>query len=78
MERIVTEEWNADWEKDVEPNFINLWKTQGEKGIVRRGYVLKEIEEFDGELIRDGIKHGSTADIIAAALFIAILGGLGV
>jgi len=30
-ERIVTEEWNADWEKDVEPNFVNLWKTEGEK-----------------------------------------------
>ncbi len=25
MGRLVTEEWNADWEKDVEPNFVNLW-----------------------------------------------------
>ena len=46
------------------------------KEIVRRGYVLKEMEEFDGELIGEGINPGSTADIIAAALFIAILGGL--
>ena len=46
------------------------------KGIVNRGYELKEIEEFDDELIREGINPGSTADIIAAALFIAILGGL--
>ena len=34
MERIVTREWNADWEKDVEPNFVNLWKSQGKKKIV--------------------------------------------
>ncbi len=46
------------------------------KAIVTGGYELNEIEEFDEELIRDGINPGSTADIIAAALFIAILGGL--
>ncbi|MEA1998061.1 MAG: triphosphoribosyl-dephospho-CoA synthase, partial [Euryarchaeota archaeon] len=40
------------------------------------GYEHNEIAEFDEELIRDGINPGSTADIIAAALFIAILGGL--
>jgi hypothetical protein len=34
MERIVTEEWDADWEKDVEPNFINAWEMQGEKKII--------------------------------------------
>jgi ribosomal protein S18 acetylase RimI-like enzyme len=37
MEKIVTEEWNADWEKDVEPNFVNLWKSQGEKKIIEVG-----------------------------------------
>jgi triphosphoribosyl-dephospho-CoA synthase len=46
------------------------------KEIVSSGYELKEIEEFDEELIKEGINPGSTADIIAAALFIAILGGL--
>ncbi|MCW3129977.1 MAG: triphosphoribosyl-dephospho-CoA synthase [Methanophagales archaeon] len=46
------------------------------KGIVRGGYELKEIEEFDEELIEEGVNPGSTADVIAAALFIAILGGL--
>lgn len=46
------------------------------KVIVNRGYELKEIEEFDEELIREGINPGSTADIMAAALFITILGGL--
>ncbi len=44
--------------------------------IVGRGYKRKEIEEFDRALIREGLNPGSTADIIAAALFITILGGL--
>jgi len=34
MEKIATKEWNVDWEKDVEPNFVNLWKTQGEEKII--------------------------------------------
>jgi len=46
------------------------------KAIVGGGYKLKEIEQFDEDLIKAGINPGSTADIIAAALFIAILGGL--
>jgi triphosphoribosyl-dephospho-CoA synthase len=44
--------------------------------IVKRGYQRKEMEEFDEELVREGLNPGSTADIIAAALFITILGGL--
>ena len=46
------------------------------KEIVNSGYVRKEIEEFNEVLIREGINPGSTADIIAAALFVDILGGL--
>lgn len=34
MERIVTEEWGANWENDVEPNFVNAWKSQGRKKII--------------------------------------------
>ncbi|MHC1599562.1 MAG: GNAT family N-acetyltransferase [Candidatus Methanospirareceae archaeon] len=34
MERIVTEEWIADWVKDVEPNFVNMWKSHGKKKII--------------------------------------------
>jgi triphosphoribosyl-dephospho-CoA synthase len=44
--------------------------------IVNRGYERKEIELFDDELVREGLNPGSTADIIAAALFVSILGGL--
>lgn len=44
--------------------------------IVNRGYEREEIEELDAELIKEGLNPGSTADIISAALFISILGGL--
>ena len=46
------------------------------RGIVDRGYRRGELEEFDHELIKAGINPGSSADLIAAALFIAILQGL--
>ncbi len=41
--------------------------------------VLKDkgqIKQFDEQLIREGINPGSTADIIAGSLFIALLGGM--
>jgi triphosphoribosyl-dephospho-CoA synthase len=46
------------------------------KQIVTEGYKRAEIEALDDELVREGLNPGSTADIIAAALFISILGGL--
>ncbi len=46
------------------------------RGIVEGGYRRDELEEFDRELIAAGINPGSSADMIAAALFIAILQGL--
>ncbi|MBN1762330.1 MAG: triphosphoribosyl-dephospho-CoA synthase [Methanomicrobia archaeon] len=44
--------------------------------IVSQGYKRAEIETFDNELVRERLNPGSTADIIAAALFISIFGGL--
>jgi triphosphoribosyl-dephospho-CoA synthase len=44
--------------------------------IVKGGFKRKEIEDFDDELVKKGLNPGSTADIIAAALFVSILGGL--
>jgi triphosphoribosyl-dephospho-CoA synthase len=38
--------------------------------------VPEEIAEFDVELRKEGINPGSSADIIVAALFLAILDGL--
>jgi len=69
---------------EVEDTFVKMkfgtekskYVKEQAKVIVNGGYELKEIEEFDKELIKEGINPGSTADIMAAALFIAILGGL--
>jgi ribosomal protein S18 acetylase RimI-like enzyme len=44
MEKIVTREWNADWEKDVEPNFVNMWKTGGKKKIIINS--IQIVEQF--------------------------------
>jgi len=69
---------------DEEDTFITMkfgtrkstYVQQKAQWIVTKGYKRKEIEEFDEELIREGLNPGSTADIIAAALFISILSGL--
>ncbi|HIH37203.1 MAG TPA: triphosphoribosyl-dephospho-CoA synthase [Methanocellales archaeon] len=37
---------------------------------------LDAIHDFDGELIREGINPGSTADMVIGSLFIALLGGM--
>jgi triphosphoribosyl-dephospho-CoA synthase len=39
-------------------------------------YLLSAAQEFDNELLKKRINPGSTADIIIAGLFIALLGGL--
>jgi triphosphoribosyl-dephospho-CoA synthase len=44
--------------------------------VINQGYKCKEVEELDEELIREELNPRSTADIIAAALFVSILGGL--
>ena len=46
------------------------------KEIVDDGCKHEEILAFDNELVRAGLNPGSTADLIAAALFLCILGGL--
>ncbi|HDS45708.1 MAG TPA: triphosphoribosyl-dephospho-CoA synthase [Methanomicrobia archaeon] len=46
------------------------------KEIVDNGCKHEELEAFDNELVRARLNPGSTADLIAAALFLCILGGL--
>lgn len=46
------------------------------KQLVATGCSRDELEAFDAELVGAGLNPGSSADIIAAALFISILGGL--
>ena len=77
MERIVTEEWNADWEKDVEPNFVNLWKTEGEKKIIEAdnrcvGYFWFEQPQEEKEIFINSIqiveqfqRKGSGTEVIS-------------
>jgi triphosphoribosyl-dephospho-CoA synthase len=69
---------------EVEDTFITMkfgaarsrYVRERAQQIVSQGYRRAEIEAFDTELIREQLNPGSTADIIAAALFISILGGL--
>ncbi len=61
MERIVTREWNADWKKDIEPNFVNSWKTQGEKKIIEVdnrcvGYFWFEQHQEEKEIFINSIQ----------------------
>ncbi|MBP1946571.1 GNAT family N-acetyltransferase [Methanobacterium petrolearium] len=35
MEKIVSQEWNADWEKDIKPNLIKTWD-KGEKKVIEK------------------------------------------
>lgn len=48
------------------------------KNLIEKGYNSnrKEVEELDKELLKAGINPGTTADIIVAALFLAIINGL--
>lgn len=50
-----------------------LWVSQMASVVLRD---KEQIKRFDEQLIREGINPGSTADIIAASLFIALLGGM--
>ncbi len=64
IERLVTEEWNADWEKDVEPKIVNLWKTQGEKKVVEVdnrfvGYFWFEQHQEEKEIFINSIHINS-------------------
>jgi triphosphoribosyl-dephospho-CoA synthetase len=46
------------------------------KEIVDNGCKHEQIEAFDNELVSARLNPGSTADLIAAALFLCILAGL--
>lgn len=46
------------------------------KHLVATGCTREQLEAFDAELVGAGLNPGSSADIIAAALFISILRGL--
>lgn len=39
MREIIFQDWNADWEREVKPNFINAWK-DGEKKVLEKNNIL--------------------------------------
>lgn len=54
---------------------LSGWETSG-KTAKDFASILPRVQEFDSELLEKRINPGSTADIIIAGLFIALLGGL--
>lgn len=65
----------ADYVSSRAGEIISDWDTLGKKANDFAS-ILPEIQEFDSELLERRINPGSTADIIIAGLFIALLGGL--
>ncbi|MEM2925067.1 MAG: triphosphoribosyl-dephospho-CoA synthase [Methanocellales archaeon] len=50
-----------------------LWVSQMASLVLKN---KEQIKQFDEQLIHEGINPGSTADIIAASIFIALVGGM--
>ncbi|MDI9394015.1 MAG: triphosphoribosyl-dephospho-CoA synthase [Euryarchaeota archaeon] len=65
----------ADYVSSRAGKILSDWETSG-KTANDFVFILPEIQEFDSELLEKRINPGSTADIIIAGLFIALLGGL--
>lgn len=65
----------ADYVSSRAGEILSDWETSGKRA-GDFASILPEIQEFDSELLEKRINPGSTADIIIAGLFIALLGGL--
>ncbi|HIH75467.1 MAG TPA: fumarate hydratase [Methanosarcina sp.] len=65
----------ADYVSFRAGEILSGWETSG-KTAQDFASILPQIQEFDSELLVKKINPGSTADIIIAGLFIALLGGL--
>ncbi|AKB62679.1 MULTISPECIES: triphosphoribosyl-dephospho-CoA synthase [Methanosarcina] len=65
----------ADYVSSRAGEVLSGWEISGKKA-GDFAFILPRIQEFDSELLDKRINPGSTADIIIAALFIALLGGL--
>lgn len=66
----------ADYVSSRAAEILSAW--EGPEGRLTREFslLLPAVQEFDHELLKKRINPGSTADIIIAGLFIALLGGL--
>ncbi|MDY9927498.1 triphosphoribosyl-dephospho-CoA synthase [Methanosarcina sp.] len=65
----------ADYVSYRAGEILSVWETSG-KTASGFASILPAVQEFDSELLEKRINPGSTADIIIAGLFIALLGGL--
>ena len=65
----------ADYVSSRAGEILSDWETSG-KTARDFASILPRVQEFDSELLEKRINPGSTADIIIAGLFIALLGGL--
>ncbi len=65
----------ADYVSSRADELLSGWETSG-KTARDFAFILPAVQEFDSELLEKRINPGSTADIIIAGLFIALLGGL--
>ena len=66
----------ADYVSSRAGEILSAWEKPS--GHMTRDFasLLPAVQEFDHELLKKRINPGSTADIIIAGLFIALLGGL--
>jgi triphosphoribosyl-dephospho-CoA synthase len=66
----------ADYVSSRAGEILSAWENSS--GHTTRDFaaLLPAVQEFDSELLKKRINPGSTADIIIAGLFIALLGGL--
>jgi triphosphoribosyl-dephospho-CoA synthase len=65
----------ADYVSSRAGEILSEWETAGKRA-GDFASVLPKVQQFDLELLEKRINPGSTADIIIAGLFIALLGGL--
>lgn len=65
----------ADYVSSRAGELLSSWEVSG-KTARDFASILPAVQEFDSELLEKRINPGSTADIIIAGLFIALLGGL--
>lgn len=65
----------ADYVSSRAGEILSDWETSG-KTAKDFASILPAVQKFDSELLEKRINPGSTADIIIAGLFVALLGGL--
>jgi triphosphoribosyl-dephospho-CoA synthase len=66
----------ADYVSSRAGKILSSWEESSGNNTRDFAALLPAVQEFDSELLRKRINPGSTADIIIAGLFIALLGGL--